>query len=167
MKNKLLPLLCFALSFSACGKLELESDKKKNNLKPSSSVIVNPLSPQEFAAACAKQGGAQITSSICAYVSRTELLNGGMAGSSTDLKDLTLGTLPAGAAVFTQGNAPNNSVEVVVDGVRLTGIPNNNPVRSPSGGALAFRLRPGNYSSVQLSIYVCLAQNMQPTQCPY
>ena len=162
--KKIIPLLLVTISLSACGKMDLKSQKKSAQFL---TVNEQNLSPQEFYKACTDKGGIlEQNGSVCLYeIKSAALASGGYATSETTA-DAPVATIASGTAVKAVGYVYNNSVEIVLNGSPISSIPSSRLVTT-NGGELAFRLRPGSFSGVKVFVYGCLGQAMQPIRCPY
>lgn len=164
--KKIIPLLLVTISLSACGKMELKSEKKNSQFLTLSS---QNLSPQELYTACLNKGGIlEQNGTIClSEVKQSALANGGYATSNATA-DMPLGNIASGTALRAVGTVNGNSVEIVVNGNPISAVPTAaNRLITTNGGELAFRLRPGSFSGVKVFVYECLNQAMKPVRCPY
>lgn len=159
------PWLAIAFLLTACG--ELRSDKVPVDKDwVALSAAYQRLSPESFAQECADQVGSLIANNtICTFITHTEVLSEGQATSDV-ATDLFIAELSPGAAVQAVGKVDGESVEITLNGQRITTIPSAGPVTTPDGGTLQFRLRPGTFSGVKVYVYSCIDQTLQPIRCP-
>jgi hypothetical protein len=164
--KKIIPLLLVTIALSACGKLEIKSQKRSSDFLM---VTGQNLSPQDFYTACLNKGGIlDQNSTICLYeIKYSALANGGYATSDTTT-DLPVANIASGTAVKAVGTVNGNSVELVLNGNPISAVPTPaNRLITTNGGDLSFRLRPGSFMGVKAFVYGCLNQSMQPVRCPY
>lgn len=164
--KKIIPLFLVSIALSACGKMELKSEKRNSQFV---TVTGKLLSAQEFYTACTNKGGILDQSgTFCLHeVKFAQLAQGGGATSDTTA-DLPIGPIASGTAVKAVGTVNGNSVEIVLNGMPIATVPTPaNRLITTNGGELAFRLRPGSFAGVKVFVYGCLSQSMEQIRCPY
>jgi hypothetical protein len=162
--KKYIPAFTLALlSLSACG--SLKSERKPLDQSRWALTTATSLSPQEFQSTClAKPGMMLANNTICRFEAYRNVLAEG-SGQISESADYALTTIPAGAAVETVGNAYNGSVEVIVNGGKIAGVPTTTAVIS-NGGTLSYRVKPGQIYGVKVFVYSCVNQSQQAVRCP-
>lgn len=160
--NSLILALLFTSLLSSCGKLKSER-KPVEQAKLQAAELgmaTQALTAQNFETACKEKGA--IYNDICVFVSDTKKLG---TENSESFREIPIATVPAGVAVDVSGNSYNNAVEVTLDGQKILDVPAKRPLVI-GAGKLAFRLRPGSYTSVELRIISCMNRDQQPVTCP-
>lgn len=159
-KNFAPALFALCILFTSCGKLQSER-KPVNASNQQAFLLANgqPLTSQEFRDACQAKGS--LVQNICVWVSDIKELPN---NSSSQYKDIFIADLPSGVAIETTGTANNRSVEVLLNGSKLLDVPSRRT--TINGGRVSWRIRPGNYYSVQMLIISCVNQANTPVRCP-
>src|SRR6218665_1642902 len=99
--KKIIPLFLVTIALSACGKLELKSEKRNSQF---ATVSGQNLSPQEFYTACQNKGGiVDNNGTVCLYeIKSSALANGGYATSEATA-DVAIANIASGTAVRATG----------------------------------------------------------------
>jgi hypothetical protein len=163
--KKLIPLLLVAITFAACGKFQ--SERKTSELDTLQVKVTSRLNATEFAAHCANKPGILHNGTTCVYESYRSLMLDKPSVAMTETMDYPLVDIKSGAAVYITGSvAPQNTVEVTMNGAVITGVPSSRPITT-NGGKLGFRFRPGQIYGVKLYVYSCYDNALNEVRCPY
>jgi hypothetical protein len=163
--KKLIPLLLLAITLSACGKFQ--SERKTSELDTFQVKITSRLNATDFAAHCANKPGILLNSTTCAYESYRSLMLDKPSVAMTETMDYPLIEIKSGTSVYIiESVYPQNTVEVTLNEVAITGVPSVKPITT-NGGKLGFRFRPGQIYSVKLYVYSCYDNALNEVRCTY
>lgn len=161
--KKTFPALMIALvALSSCGSLKPSERKPFDLSRWALTTTGQPLSAEAFASLClAKPGMMLNNSTICRFEAYRNVLSEG-SGEITEAADLPLTDIPSGTAVEARGSG---NVEILLNSNRLVSVPTTSAAIT-NGGALGYRVRPGQIYGVKVFVYACVNQSQQAVRCP-